>query len=198
MRISVWRQGSPAGTRTPGHHGLPGRTCPRRRQAPRRPGAAAEDPGARPIARSSRGRNRSSSTRRTCRRPATRWSTTPRASRRSCARRCSSPASIPTSPRENVGYFTGAATQERAKLGKPVIDRAGQGGARHAAERREAARRSYLGDQGCVTLPPGRTTVNFTPVAGQEQAARSRRRSRGRWATCCRRIRCRPGSTRPR
>ena len=33
---------------------------------------------------------------------------------------------------ENVGYFT-APYAERAKLGKPVIDRAAQGRARHAA-----------------------------------------------------------------
>jgi CubicO group peptidase (beta-lactamase class C family) len=63
---------------------------------------------------------------------------------------------------ENVGYFTGP-YPERAKVGKPVIDRANKtvsirlpdGTARVA---------KYLGDQGCVTLPMGQTSVSFTPV----------------------------------
>ncbi len=63
---------------------------------------------------------------------------------------------------ENVGYFT-APYAERAKLGKPAIDRAGKsvsvtvpGGATLTAK--------YLGSQGCVTLPAGQTSVSFTPV----------------------------------
>jgi CubicO group peptidase (beta-lactamase class C family) len=63
---------------------------------------------------------------------------------------------------ENVGFFTGPYS-ERAKLGKPVIDRAAKAvhitlpnGVRRTAR--------YLGDQGCVTLPVGQDSVNFTPI----------------------------------
>jgi CubicO group peptidase (beta-lactamase class C family) len=63
---------------------------------------------------------------------------------------------------ENVGYFT-APYAERAKLGKPIVDRAAK--AVHvpmpSGMRRTAV---YLGDQGCVTLPIGKTSVSFTPV----------------------------------
>jgi hypothetical protein len=64
---------------------------------------------------------------------------------------------------ENVGFFT-APYGERAKLGKPVIDRANQ--AVHVALPNGAVRTArYLGSQGCVTLPIGQSTPNFTPVA---------------------------------
>jgi len=63
---------------------------------------------------------------------------------------------------ENVGYFTSPYVQ-RAKVGKPVIDRANRavhvtlpGGLRRTAK--------YLGDQGCVTLPVGEKDVSFRPV----------------------------------
>ena len=63
---------------------------------------------------------------------------------------------------ENVGYFTGPYL-ERARVGKPVIDRAAKtvrvtipGGPTLTAK--------YLGSQGCVVLPAGQRTVNFTPV----------------------------------
>src|ERR1700732_1222089 len=63
---------------------------------------------------------------------------------------------------ENVGFFT-APYEVRAKLGRPVIDRANRAvyvrlpnGVTRTAK--------YLGSQGCVTLPPGETTVHFTPV----------------------------------
>src|SRR5450759_3225202 len=52
---------------------------------------------------------------------------------------------------ENVGYFT-APYAERAKLGKPVIDRVKktvQVSVPNGATRTAV----YLGDQGCVTLP---------------------------------------------
>jgi CubicO group peptidase (beta-lactamase class C family) len=63
---------------------------------------------------------------------------------------------------ENVGYFT-APSSERAKLGKPVIDRAGR--AVHVTLPNGVTRTAtYLGSQGCVTIPLGRPTVNFTPV----------------------------------
>jgi CubicO group peptidase (beta-lactamase class C family) len=62
---------------------------------------------------------------------------------------------------ENVGYFT-APYAERAKLGKPVVDRAAKtvsvavpGGAVRIAK--------YLGAQGCVTLPMGTADLAFTP-----------------------------------
>ena len=62
---------------------------------------------------------------------------------------------------ENVGYFT-APYAERAKLGKPIVDRAAKtvsvavpGGAVRIAK--------YIGDQGCVTLPVGATDLPFQP-----------------------------------
>ena len=63
---------------------------------------------------------------------------------------------------ENVGYFTGPYA-ERAKLGKPIIDRAAK--AVHVTTPSGVRRTAlYLGDQGCVTLPIGTSTVNFKPV----------------------------------
>jgi CubicO group peptidase (beta-lactamase class C family) len=63
---------------------------------------------------------------------------------------------------ENVGYFV-SPYSERKKVGKPVIDRD------HKEVRitipngvMRVAR--YIGDQGCVTLPTGKTSLNFTPV----------------------------------
>jgi len=62
---------------------------------------------------------------------------------------------------ENVGYFT-SPHAERAKVGKPVIDRQSKtvqiklpNGVTRTAK--------YFGDQGCVTLPVGKNSVNFTP-----------------------------------
>jgi CubicO group peptidase (beta-lactamase class C family) len=63
---------------------------------------------------------------------------------------------------ENVGYFT-APYAERAKLGKPLIDRAAK--AVHVTMPSGVRRTAlYLGDQGCVTLPVGKSSVSFTPV----------------------------------
>src|SRR5207247_7578851 len=63
---------------------------------------------------------------------------------------------------ENVGYFT-APYEVRHKLGKPVIDRAEK--AVHVTLPNGVTRTAkYLGSQGCVTLPVGQTSVNFTPV----------------------------------
>src|SRR5215831_15890909 len=63
---------------------------------------------------------------------------------------------------ENVGYFT-SPYAERAKVGKPVIDRDKKtvsitlpNGITRTAR--------YLGDQGCVTLPVGKTSVSFKPI----------------------------------
>src|SRR5467141_4036800 len=64
---------------------------------------------------------------------------------------------------ENVGYFT-SPYGERAKVGKPVIDRTNQ--AVHITLPNGVTRTAkYLGSQGCVTLPVGETTVKFKPVA---------------------------------
>lgn len=63
---------------------------------------------------------------------------------------------------ENVGFFT-SPYEERAKVGKPVIDRAAK--AVHVTLPNGVRRTArYLGDQGCVTLPVGRNSVNFTPI----------------------------------
>jgi CubicO group peptidase (beta-lactamase class C family) len=63
---------------------------------------------------------------------------------------------------ENVGYFT-APYAERAKFGKPVIDRANQ--AVHIRLPNGVTRTArYLGSRGCVTLPAGKNAVSFTPV----------------------------------
>ena len=63
---------------------------------------------------------------------------------------------------ENVGYFT-SPYAERAKVGKPVIDRAGK--SVHITEPSGVVRTAqYLGDQGCVTLEVGKNSVNFTPI----------------------------------
>src|SRR5262245_33527480 len=76
---------------------------------------------------------------------------------------------------ENVGYFT-APYEVRHKLGKPVIDRAAK--AVHVTLPNGVTRTAkYLGSQGCVTLPVGQTSVNFTPanVASRLPVADGRR-----------------------
>src|SRR5438876_11681141 len=58
---------------------------------------------------------------------------------------------------ENVGYFT-SPYRERAKVGKPVIDRVNQ--AVHITLPKGVTRTAkYLGNQGCVTLPVGKTSA---------------------------------------
>jgi CubicO group peptidase (beta-lactamase class C family) len=66
---------------------------------------------------------------------------------------------------ESVGYFTGPYAQ-RKLVGAPVIDRVKKevritipGGPTLVAR--------HFGSQGCITLPPGRDDVFFTPVAVQ-------------------------------
>jgi CubicO group peptidase (beta-lactamase class C family) len=68
---------------------------------------------------------------------------------------------------ENVGYFT-APYAERAKLGKPVIDRVNRSvhvtlpnGTRRTAK--------YMGSQGCVTYPAGKTAFEFRPTVVKPQ-----------------------------
>jgi hypothetical protein len=68
---------------------------------------------------------------------------------------------------ENVGYFT-APYEIRAKLDKPVIDRANQ--AVHITLPNGLTRTAkYLGSQGCVTLALGENTVHFTPLTVKSQ-----------------------------
>ena len=63
---------------------------------------------------------------------------------------------------ENVGYFI-SPYSERAKVGKPVIDRAAK--AVHITlPNGTTLTAKYFGSQGCVTLPAGKNDVNFTPV----------------------------------
>ena len=63
---------------------------------------------------------------------------------------------------ENVGYFT-APYEVRSKFAKPTVDRAEK--AVHVKLPNGMTRTAkYLGSQGCVTLPVGAKSVNFTPV----------------------------------
>jgi CubicO group peptidase (beta-lactamase class C family) len=63
---------------------------------------------------------------------------------------------------ENVGFFT-SPYAERAKVGKPVIDRAAK--AVHVTlPNGTTLTAKYLGSQGCVNIPVGQTSVNFTPI----------------------------------
>ena len=64
---------------------------------------------------------------------------------------------------QNVGYFT-APFAARAKVGKPVIDRAKKE-VRITLTSGVTRTAKYLGSQGCVTLPAGQSSVNFAPVA---------------------------------
>jgi CubicO group peptidase (beta-lactamase class C family) len=70
---------------------------------------------------------------------------------------------------ENVGYFV-APYAERAKVGRPVVDRVAKevrvtvpGGPTRVAR--------YVGDQGCVTLPEGETTLRYMPRAIEREPA---------------------------
>jgi CubicO group peptidase (beta-lactamase class C family) len=68
---------------------------------------------------------------------------------------------------ENVGFFT-APYAERSKLGKPVIDRTAR--AVHVSLPNGSRRTArHLGDQGCVTLPVGKDSVNFKPISVKSQ-----------------------------
>jgi len=63
---------------------------------------------------------------------------------------------------ENVGYFT-APYEERAKMGKPVVDRANR--AVHVKLPSGVTRTAkHVGDQGCVTLTAGKDSFGFTPT----------------------------------
>src|SRR5881394_1010641 len=95
---------------------------------------------------------------------------------------------------QNLGFFT-APYEERAKLGRPAIDRARKA-VRVTLPSGVTRTAVYLGDQGCVTLPAGKQSPSFTPSASRA-GSRMGRPSRGPWATCCRRAR-RRSSTRRR
>jgi CubicO group peptidase (beta-lactamase class C family) len=62
---------------------------------------------------------------------------------------------------ENVGYFT-SPYAERAKLGKPVIDRAAKT-VRVESPNGAIVTARYLGSQGCVSLPPS-GILEFKPI----------------------------------
>src|SRR5437016_11168305 len=63
---------------------------------------------------------------------------------------------------ENVGYFT-SPYAERAKVGKPVIDRVNKA-VQITLPNGVTRTAKYLGDQGCVTLPVAKNSVNFAPI----------------------------------
>jgi len=63
---------------------------------------------------------------------------------------------------KNVGYFT-SPYAERAKVGKPVIDRANKT-VSIALPNGVVRTAKYLGDQGCVTFPIGQNSVSFAPL----------------------------------
>jgi CubicO group peptidase (beta-lactamase class C family) len=67
----------------------------------------------------------------------------------------------------NVGYFT-SPLAERAKVAKPVIDRAHKA-VRITLPNGVTRTAKYLGDQGCVTLPLGRDSVYFSPTKVRSQ-----------------------------
>ena len=63
---------------------------------------------------------------------------------------------------ESVGYFTGPYDQ-RQKVGKPVIDR-DRKEVRITIPGGPTLKARYYGSQGCVTLPPNKDDVSFTPI----------------------------------
>jgi CubicO group peptidase (beta-lactamase class C family) len=64
---------------------------------------------------------------------------------------------------ESVGYFAGP-YEERRKVGKPVVDRAKKE-VRITMPNGVTLVARHFGSQGCITLPPGKNDVLFTPVA---------------------------------
>jgi len=64
---------------------------------------------------------------------------------------------------ESVGYFTGPYA-ERKKVGKPVVDRAKKE-VRITIPDGPTLTARYFGSQGCITLPPGRDDLFYTPTA---------------------------------
>jgi CubicO group peptidase (beta-lactamase class C family) len=64
---------------------------------------------------------------------------------------------------ESVGYFTGP-YEQRKRVNKPVVDRAKKE-VRITIPNGPTLVARHFGSQGCITLPPGRDDVFFTPVA---------------------------------
>jgi CubicO group peptidase (beta-lactamase class C family) len=62
---------------------------------------------------------------------------------------------------ENVGFFTGP-YEERAKVARPVVDR-GRREVRITIPSGVTRVARYVGDQGCVALPEGETTLRYEP-----------------------------------
>jgi len=62
---------------------------------------------------------------------------------------------------ESVGYFTGP-YEERSKVGKPVVDRVKKE-VRITIPNGPTLVARYFGSQGCITLPPDKDGVYFTP-----------------------------------
>lgn len=74
----------------------------------------------------------------------------------------------------NLGFFV-SPEQARAQLGEPVVDRDAQAVAVRLPDgTRRVAR--YLGDQGCMTLPVGETSLRFTPQRVERRSADGARR----------------------
>jgi CubicO group peptidase (beta-lactamase class C family) len=63
---------------------------------------------------------------------------------------------------ENLGYFV-SPYSERKKVSKPVIDREHKE-VRITLPNGVVRVARYIGDQGCVTLPSGKSTFNYTPI----------------------------------
>ena len=97
---------------------------------------------------------------------------------------------------ESVGYFTGP--YEEREEGRQAGHRSREeGSADHDAERRDRGRAAFrLARLHRAAAREGRRVLHAR--GGQEHASRSDDARPGRWATCCRRRRCRPASTRPR
>jgi CubicO group peptidase (beta-lactamase class C family) len=62
----------------------------------------------------------------------------------------------------NVGFFV-APSEERAKVGKPLVDRAARE-VRITLPNGVTRVARYVGDQGCVTLPEGETKLHYQPT----------------------------------
>jgi CubicO group peptidase (beta-lactamase class C family) len=69
----------------------------------------------------------------------------------------------PDFARENLGYFV-SPYQSRARLGKPLVDRLAKT-VQVSLPNGLVRTAKYVGSQGCITLPSGQNSLNFTPVA---------------------------------
>jgi CubicO group peptidase (beta-lactamase class C family) len=69
----------------------------------------------------------------------------------------------PDFARQNVGFFT-SPLEDRGKVGAPVVDRQRKA-VRISLSDGSVREALYLGDQGCLALPPGKERPFYTPVA---------------------------------